>query len=175
MNTINISKLFAPILQWINKATDLKGSRSSLMNIKTLPDKRTLVATDGFRLHAVRTADEHDLPGNAIGRLLQRVARTAHLQEWEDRDETYPDVATIIPTTTPAVEFSADTKFLIEALQAAPIATIRIYSRNEPIEVLARDKDGNEFYSIVMPNYHKRKEDKPTWRPFQDGQGSGVL
>jgi len=168
VNTINISKWFAPILSWISKATEpLKGVRHGLMNIRTLRDKQTIIATDGFRLHAARTADEHDLPAEAVGRLLQRVVRTAHLQEWEDRDEHYPNVEAIIPTTTPAVEFSVDAKFLIEALQAAPVATIRIHSRNEPIEVLAKDKDGNEFYAIVMPNYHKREQDKPTWRPFQ--------
>ena len=165
MNTVvRLDKNETKIAQFIQRAQSTDESRPILNGINV---NGSVVAVDGFRLHAVSTETLYpfaDLAGKTVD--VGKIRSGDNLLEAEEIEGNYPDWQQILPTTEPVVKIQVDPAFLVDAcktLDKGEAITVVIHDNLSPFEIHGTI-NGEPVYAMIMPMNDPKKLDN-NWRP----------
>jgi len=148
-------------LRWLQQATAKNDERPSLQCMHVI--NKAILSTDGWRMHCTRVPS--GLIDQEVVRIEGRVLKKDCEIEVAPRDDQYPDVSGVIPTSEPVHEVYMDAKRLREALSGMEGGvTLRFYGEFRPVEVLGRSADETEAYALIMP-LRKGFPRPSRWRP----------
>lgn len=180
------NKQLAQALRWTHKAVSRDNSRLVLRYVARIDG--ALVASDGYRLHAVQAdtvLDEwpelwapvsHTHYGTiCIAPSIPAKAGVLEIADpgvLGDGDPQYPNLATVFPTEEPVFKIAVNPQYLREALDGMTgQVMLRFYGEFKPIEVLGIAGD-SKAYALVMP-MNMRDVPIDTWRPGKSPKESG--
>ena len=164
---IKLTKQESAIMRWVQRAKSKDRTRPILTGVNV---NGSVVACDGFRLHAVKTSEFTLLPalsGNILD--LSNVKAGEGMVELSVIPGSYPEYNQILPAGIPAFEIAVNPKLLIDALTGlGNIAVLKFYGSDKPMEVYgkieANHGDDTRTYSLIMPMF-LNGEWSNTWRP----------
>lgn len=166
---LQISKNDNKILRWLNRATGrekFKGeySRPVLSGINM---DGVVMATDGFRCHAAKL--EAETPEGIVR--FGKIPATAEEIEGEVVEGRYPDMRTVIPTTSPLAQVVVDANYLAHVLEGMKgrdkWVRICLHGINSPLEVFGK-VGGQPAYALIMPIHTYDGAANLKWKPGKE-------
>ena len=167
-NPIPITKGENQRLRWLLKATNPKASGHRAAMAGASIEHQAMIATDGYRLHAIETPyyARVELEGTVARLDLQASSEAVTPTPIEGQ---FPDYHVIMPKHAPVFEIALDGQLLREALEGMKggycgKVRLRFYGPTKGIEVFGQATDESRTYALIMPIRPGHENGEP-WRP----------
>jgi len=151
------------VIRWVQGAATKDKTRPMLTGINVADG--SIVACDGFRLHAAKKPECWDVEGTVKG----KVPSGDFVADLETIECKYPDFHQVMPTGEVVFSIGVNAKYLKEALAGmdpAQPTILRFFTASGAFEIFGKDKKENDLYALVMPMYiREQKLEQGGWRP----------
>lgn len=181
-NKLEIPLAQAAHLAWLQQAADRGNGRVSMEHIKVGQGGDEAVAVDGFRLHAIRIAEQttrdsvlYQFAGRLVrfGKRLLRKQKQSVEYSLADGSFKFPSLkdseTARLLNQKPLAVFSLDPKFMRQALQDATEPVVcKVYANGTNCHLIEffAEEDGVQRYALVMGcTVSPHLIDRLSWRP----------
>jgi DNA polymerase III sliding clamp (beta) subunit (PCNA family) len=178
------TKKEAKRLKFVYTAASRDVVRPTLRSVHNDSKAQAVLASDGYRLHAVKVEQPfdsmNDLPaltmpvksnGDGEPKQLKSLPSTASTIEMQEIEGRFPDYNVIIPTSEPQFEILLYPRYLadIASMAEGPIRFV-FHGQTRPIEVFCTVSEA-PAYALLMPMMTRGVD--LSWKPGKHGETEG--